>query len=434
MPEIQAFRGIRYNLGQVGSLSDVVAPPYDTIGSELQEELYKKHPCNIVRLELNRPEPGDDEANNSYIRAAKFFKSWLNQGVLVQEAVPSLYVYHQHFNLEGRDHIRRGFMARMRLQRFGEGMVFPHEQTLRAPKIDRLMLTAVCKANFSQIFALYPDPAGEVQPILEETISDKIPLEATDHLGVIHRLWPVTDVGVIGRVCALMGPKPVFIADGHHRYETACDYRDQVYDSGALRPDHPANYVLTMLVALEDPGLVIMPTHRLFRGLGALNALRLQENLEPYFSVRHVLTGLEEGIREVWEDISTASVPVALGFFTRIDETWTIAELTEQGQAKMDEVAADHHEPWRRLAVSVLHRLVIEHLLGGNNLPSPTFVHRLEEVVEGCRKGEYELVALVPPVGIAQVRDVSLTGERLPPKTTYFYPKLLAGLVINPLE
>ena len=181
MPEIQAFRAIRYDLGHVGSLSDVVAPPYDVIDPDLQEQLYRKHPCNVVRLILNRIEPGDDdEVNNRYTRAKRFLKDWQSEGVLFSESDPAIYVYHQEFAYEGATYRRRGFMARLRLSRFGEGQVFPHEETLSGPKIDRLMLTTVCKANLSQVFGLYPDPASQAQRILDEAIARS------------RRWWPPT--------------------------------------------------------------------------------------------------------------------------------------------------------------------------------------------------------------------------------------------------
>ncbi len=188
---------IRYNLGHVGSLSDVVAPPYDVIGPELQEQFYQQHPNNFIRLDLNRIEPGDDdEANNRYTRAARFFGSGATKGVLLTEADPAVYVYHQEFSYAGTTYVRRGFMARQRLSRFGEGQVFPHEETMSAPKIDRLMLTVVSKANLSPIFGLYPDSECEAQDLLDAATAGKTPLVATDHLGVVHRLWPVTDVAV----------------------------------------------------------------------------------------------------------------------------------------------------------------------------------------------------------------------------------------------
>ncbi len=204
MPEIQAFRGIRYNLGRVGSLSDVVSPPYDVIGPEYQDELYKKHPCNFVKIDLNRIEPGDDdEQNNRYTRAGRFLKKWQGEGVLFTEGDPAVYVYYQDFSYAGTTYTRRGFLARQRVSPFGEGQVFPHEETMPGPKLDRLMLMAVTKMNLSPIFGLYPDPDKDAEKLLDQAVAGKTPLKAVDKQGVVHRLWPVTDVSMIS---ALIGP------------------------------------------------------------------------------------------------------------------------------------------------------------------------------------------------------------------------------------
>lgn len=434
MPEIQAFRGLRYNLGHVGSLSEVVAPPYDVIGPQLQDELYKRHPCNVVRLILNRIEPGDDdEANNRYIRAGKFLRRWQSEGVLFTEADPALYVYHQEFSVAGQTFVRRGFMASVRLSRFGEGIVFPHEETMSGPKMDRLMLTTVCKANLSQIFGLYPDRECQAQNLLEAAIAGQTPIEAKDDLGVVHRMWPVTDVGVISEVAAVMGPRPIFVADGHHRYETACNYRDQVYDSGFLNPDHPANYVLMMCVAMEDPGLAVLPTHRLLKEMPELDAQELAGKLGEYFAMRDAGQG-PQAAADVWEDIETSDRQDTIGLYTRKDDRWTIVELTGAGRAKMDEVARDHNEEWRGLGVSILHRLIVQTLLGQEGPIETKYVHQVEELVGGLGSGDYPMAALVMPATVDHIRAVSLAGERMPAKSTYFYPKLLSGLVIHPLE
>ena len=434
MPEIQAFRAVRYNLGHVGSLSDVIAPPYDVINAELQDELYKKHPNNVVRLILNRIEPGDDDAsNNRYIRAKRYLKAWQSDGVLFTEPDPAIYVYQQEFVYDGVTYTRSGFMARMRLSRFGEGQVFPHEETLPGPKVDRLMLMTTCKANLSQIFGLYPDAKGEAQRILNEATAKLTPIVATDHLGVINRVWAVTDVQTISSVAAALGSKPIFIADGHHRYETACQYRDQVHQSGALGPDHPANFVLTMFVAMEDPGLIVLPTHRLFRGLPEMTSQELAAKLGPCFTTRPAGQGAEQA-PTVWEDIETGSNQTTLGLFTQKDKQWTLADLTDAGRARMAEIAKDHTPDWCGLGVGVLHRLVIEDLLGGKDLPKPKYVHLVQEVVDGLKTGEFPLAALVMPATVDHVRTISMGGERMPAKSTYFYPKLLTGLVINPLE
>ncbi len=434
MPEIHAFRGLRYDLGHVGELSDVIAPPYDVISPELQNELYKKHPCNVIRLILNRREPADDdEANNRYTRAARFLKNWQSEGVLFAEANPAIYVYHQEFPHEGSTCVRRGFMARMRLSRFGEGQVFPHEETMPGPKVDRLMLMTTCKSNLSQIFGLFPDAENEAQKLLDAAIAGSTPVVATDHLGVVHRLWPVTDVEVISAVSGVIGPRPLFVADGHHRYETACEYREQVYQSGALSEEHPANFVLVHCVAMEDPGLIVLPTHRLFTGIAELTADELAAKLGEYFASRPAGQG-PEAAQDVWEDIETAGDQGTIGLYTAKDARWQIVTLTDAGRARLADIAQDHTPEWRQIGVSALHRLIVEDLLGGTDIPKPKFVHLVEEVAAALPAGEYPLAALVMPATVDDVRTISLGGERMPPKSTYFYPKLLSGLVINPLE
>ena len=433
MPQIEAFRALRYDLGHVGSLSDVVAPPYDVIGPELQEQLYKRHPANCIRLILNREEPGDDEQNNRYSRAARFLKNWRNEGVLFTEPNAAVYVYHTQFDYAGKTYNRRGFMARVRLERFGKGKIYPHEETMAGPKQDRLLLTRACKANLSQVFGLYPDAKSEAQELLEAAIAGKAAVEATDHLGVVHRVWPVIDVQTIAHLAGVVGEKPVFIADGHHRYETACNYRDELAAKGPLPANHPANYVLMKCVGMSDPGMIVMPTHRLFRGLPAMSSAELVKKLGDSFSTRIAGEGADLA-PSVWGEIEYGGDQGTLGLYTAQDERWIVATITEAGRARMAEVAADHSEAWRGLGVAILHRLVIDTLFGGRNLPKPRYVHLVDELVEGLDSEEFPLAALVMPATVDHVRQISEHRERMPAKSTYFYPKLLSGLVFNPLE
>lgn len=434
MPDVQAFRGLRYDLGHVGSLADVVAPPYDVIGSPLQDELYKKHPANVIRLILNRDEPLDDAQNNRYSRAATFLKNWRSEGVLFTESQPALYVYHQTFASGGQTFTRRGFMSRTRLERFGEGKIYPHEETMAGPKQDRLLLTRACKANLSQIFGLYPDPKAEVQDLLEKSVAGVAPLEAVDHLGVVHRMWPVSDSSVISKVASLLGPKAVFIADGHHRYETACNYRDElIAANGPLPPQHPANFVLMMCIGMSDPGLLVLPTHRLFRGLEPLTADDLAKRLGDAFELRPAGQG-PDAAHEVWEEIEVAGDQATLGLFTTKDQKWTLATITPAGRARLAKLAAEHTADWQGLGVSILHRLLVDDLLGGSAWPKPRYVHLIDEVIDNLATGEFPLGVLVMPATVDHIRSISEHGERMPAKSTYFYPKLLSGMVINPLE
>ena len=436
MPDIQAFRGIRYNVGQVGSLSDVVAPPYDVIDPPLRDALYKRHPANVIRLILNRPEPGDASDDERYARAARFYRHWQEDGVLAADPDPALYVYHQHFTVDGRQYTRRGFMCRVRLEPLGAGAIYPHEQTHAAAKTDRLNLTRACRANLSQIFALYPDDDASVQDVLEQAVGGAAPLEATDHLGVVHRLWPMTDLAAIGRVAALMAPQPLFIADGHHRYETACNYLAERSQSREIDDEHPARFVLTMCVGMHDAGMIVLPTHRLLRGLPRIESSQLDERLRPCFTVHRAGAG-PDGARAVWEKIETSADQGTIGLFTAADRVWLLATLTETGRKRMAQVAADHSEHWQGLGVSILHRLILQTLLEATDLPKPEYVHDVTELAAALAadaEGQYPLAALVMPATIDHIRRISVAGERMPAKSTYFYPKLLSGLVINPLQ
>lgn len=435
MPNIQPFEGLRYNLAQIGSLSDVVAPPYDVIDPALQDALYEKHPNNVVRLILNKMLPTDDEQNNRYTRSARELKNWKEEGVLQKDSKPAIYVYHEIFTVGDKEYTRKGFMCGCEAVPFGEGMVFPHEITMSGPKLDRLMLTTACKTNFSQIFGLYPDEKNEVQNLLEEATLNLTPLEATDHLGVIHRMWVVDDAEVVGKVVEMMGPKPIFIADGHHRYETACNYRKQVREQGLLTTDHPANHVLMVCVAMEDPGLIVLPTHRLFRNVKEFS----QEDLFALLGDSFAITTVGEGptaAAKAWTLIEMQDDQGTMALYTGKDRKWSLIRQTEAGRAKMDEVAAERQPEWRALGVAILHRLVIDKLLGLEGHDKPKYVHEVAEVVENLenKADEFPLAALVSPATVAQIQELSLVRERMPAKSTYFYPKLITGFVFKPLD
>lgn len=442
MPQTTPFAALRYNLDHVGNLSDVIAPPYDVIDPELQDELYKRHAANVIRIILNRQEPGDD-ADQKYERAAKFVEQWKSEGVLKREEKPAYYVYHQQFEHEGKLINRRGFMGRVRLQPFGEGNIYPHEETHPKAKVDRLKLTTATKQNNSQIFGLYPDPSNEVITLLDAATEGVTPIESTDHLGVRHILWPVTDEVVAARVSELMEDRPMFVADGHHRYETACNYRDQlIQETGGIAEDHPANFVMTMLVGMSDPGMIVLPTHRLLRGTPAFSSTEIIEKLAGKFECEIVEGGLDAA-DQAWATMEAADEQGIIGLYAVADEKWVLCKAVDGAQARIKQLASAQSEDWRGLGVSLLHRLVIDDLLGSQGHPKPTYVHEVSELLEGMR-GEgsqaesdsdepYTLAALVMPAKLEHVEAISLLKERMPAKSTYFYPKLLSGLTFNPL-
>ncbi|HEV3119000.1 MAG TPA: DUF1015 domain-containing protein, partial [Gemmataceae bacterium] len=422
MADVRAFRAFRYDLGRVGALSDVVAPPYDVIDPALQQALYERSPHNVVRLILNKEEPTDTEHNNRYTRAAGCLRDMLREDILLQDSARALYAYEQEFEVEGRRHRRRGFLARVRLERFGEGKIYPHEETMPGPKADRLKLFRATAMNLSPVFGLYPDD-GDVQKELDAAIGRALPLEAMDHLGVVNRLWPITSQHAVSAITGLMGPKPIFIADGHHRYETALHYLDERRKAGDVRDDEAAaNFVLMMLVSMSDPGLVILPTHRLVEGLPGLMAEQLKTLLSGHFAVETIGRG-EQGARETWELIEADGSQELLGFGTVADGVWQTARLLSR--ETMAKLIPEHSETWRSLAVSVLHVLVLGELglkrLGSQ--PVCRYVHLLREVVDAVTSKACQLAVLVPPATMEHVEQIAGNLEKMPPKSTYFYPK-----------
>ena len=408
MVDVSPFRGWRYDVSQVGDLSDVITPPYDVIDAQFQDQLYKRHPCNFIRLELNRGEPSDPDANAKYTRAAEFLKHWKLDGVLLHEPEDAIYVYSQEFTWEGKTYVRSGFLARVRLEEFGTGNVFPHEQTLSGPKLDRLMLIRATNANLSPIFGLYPDETASVQKTLDDVCLKLTPSQATDHLGVIHRLWVVKDHNVIGQVKAGLRDKPVFIADGHHRYETALNYRRELQASGKLNDDQSAaNFVLMHFVGMQDPGLQILPTHRLISGLRiGLTSQQVFVALRSNCDVEVIGRG-DRAAEETWGLIEADGGQNVFGFGTASDGNWMLARVTDA--SPMAQLAADHSDAWRSLGVSLLHRLLLDSLVFEQVTGDPKFqyVHRLDETTAALKAQTHQLACLVPPATIEHVRVIA---------------------------
>jgi len=429
MADIQAFRAFRYDLGRAGALGDVVAPPYDVIDPTLQDALYQRSPYNVIRLILNKETPADTEANNRYSRAAQTLRDWQHEGIVVQDSARALYVYHQEFDAEGRHYTRRGFMARVRLEPFGQGRIYPHEHTMSGPKEDRLKLTRATGMNLSQIFGMYPDAEGAIQAQLDAAVGRSLPLEATDHLGVVNRLWPVTEQRVVSAMTGLMGPRPIFIADGHHRYETALRYLDERRQAGETNPDAAVNFVLMMLVSMQDPGLIILPTHRLVSGVADLTAEKMRSQLGAHFDLETVGKG-DKGVRDAWDLIQAHGEQNMLGFGTVADGVWQTARF--RSPHLLAELAKDHSPAWHSLGVSILHVVVLGKLLTGT--PSCQYVHSLHEVTEAMAAKKCQVAVLVPPATMSHVEQIAGNLEKMPAKSTYFYPKLLSGLVFHSLK
>lgn len=435
MADVRPLPGIRYT--DEAHLAALVTPPYDVISPEMQTRYYERDPHNIIRLELGREQPEDD-LDNRYTRAAATFAEWRRTGVLRQDD-PSLYLYEQRFTSGGQHYIRTSLLARVRLEPWEAGVILPHERTLSKPKDDRLKLTRACAATLSPIMSLYDDPENELATALD-TLRAAPPAAAfTDDAGEVHRLWVVNDEALAAQIAAFFADRQLYIADGHHRYETALNYREEIR---ALRHDLPvdaaANFTLMGLSALEDAGLAVLPTHRILRGLDVDRLAALDETLAATFT-SEPLAGDSADWAQVLADAEESGTAFVL---VRSDGARMI-RLTDAGRAAMQAIHGDDvgtSNAWRTLDVAVLHALVLDAALGvtpdavraGEHV---SYTRDADAAAMAVRTGENgaQLAVILNATPPAAIRDVARAGDRMPQKSTYFYPKLITGLVINPL-
>ncbi len=445
MAEIKPFRGIRYNWEALSpeEMSAVVAPPYDVITEDEQDILYRRHPSNIIRLDLNRIQRSDNGEDNRYERARRHLFDWIAQGTVVVDRDPTIYAHKQCFEDErGEEYCRKGFIAVTRLADYEESVVLPHERTLRGPKEDRLQLMKATECNLSQIFFLYDDPDFLVDKALfTPAVSDqKAPVDIHTTDTIRHRLWSITDHAVHDRVSRALLERPLLIADGHHRYETALAYRDfrrRIAD----REDRsaPYEYVMGFFVNIHDPGLRVFPTHRVVHSVSGFDFNALQQALksEADFQVTPIA-------RDHLQDPSAMRQELA-----RLGEEGTALALVEgRGDRGLwlqftgDPTAAffgeDLPEAVRRLDVAVLHEGILQaHLdidrAAQEALSNLRYVKSWRDGTKAVQDPDSQLVVFMNPTPVSQVYDVCLSGGLMPQKSTYFYPKILSGLVINPL-
>ena len=432
MAEVQPFRGWRYDIGQVGALADVTAPANEIITVHQQQELYQRHPCNIVRVLRNRSEIGDQDGDVRHERAADFMRHWRSEGVLIQDHEAAFYVYHQEFERDGQTFLRKGFLGRLRIEDAGQGII-PHEQSSLSKTADQLVLTRACRMNLSPILGLHAVDS-DIQLPLEQAVLGETAFEAIDDQGVTHRVWAVKQPDAIEQARAGLQGKPIYIADGYHHYESARSYRDELRAAGqSVDNNAAANFVLVMLVGINDPSLTVAPTHRIISGLPPLSCGDLKTILGRHFEVDEIGKGASAA-HEAWGLVDADGGQDVLAFGTAEGE-WLFARLTDG--TVMQSLAEDQSHSWRSLAVCVLHRLVIEHLMHEHfptARPSFSYVHQLDEVLSGLPTGEHQLACLVAPPEIEHVLDIASNGELMPEESTCFYPRLLSGLILNQLD
>jgi uncharacterized protein (DUF1015 family) len=414
--DIQPLRTLRYDTSVAGPLGDLIAPPYDVIDDAMRADLATRSEHNVVELDL--PE--------SYDGAARTLASWREQGVLVEEDEPAMWVLRQDYTApDGSDRTRTGFFARVRVEDYGAGRIRPHERTHPGPKEDRLKLTRATRANLSPIFSLFPDSSGGARETLGQVTGEEPFADVTDDEGTRNTLWRVADTDRIAALQGALADAELLIADGHHRYETARVYADEIGGEG----DH--RYVLMLLVALEDPGLLIFPTHRLLTGLkdDADKQIAIRDTARRDFDIEEL-----SDARELEPPAGNDRVTFGYmdSFFKRP------FRFTLKDQSIADEALPGMPEPYRRLETAVLEAVFLRGALHMSeddisHLHGLDYSKSLDDAIERVESGEADAGFFMRPTPVEQVREVAETGESMPPKSTYFYPKVPTGLVFNPL-
>jgi len=417
MADVQPLRAIHYDPAVAGPLADVVAPPYDVIDADQRAALIARSPFNVVAIDLPQGEP------DPYAVAREAFAGWQRQGALVRDEQPALWAHTQDYTgPDGVRRTRRGFFCRVRIEDYGAGRVRPHERTHPGPKEDRLRLTRATQANISPIFSLYSDPAQAAWRALAPATEQQPWADITDADDTTHRLWRVSDADAIAAVQTATRDAELLIADGHHRYETMQAYADEVGGEGEHR------YILMCLVALEDPGLTVFPTHRLIRGLDEQRRQALAQSLARDFEITEV------PVAEIAPPPGEG--PLVLGYIDGRDGR--ALRLRIKDQAIADAALPDRSDAYRQLDTGVLETLLLKNALGYSDDDIAHFnglfyARDTAEALAMVRSGEFDAAFLMRPTPVGQVRAVAAAGENMPPKSTYFFPKLLTGLLFNPL-
>ena len=423
MPEIRPFKGLRYNPETAGDMGGIICPPYDIIPPSMQQELYDSSDYNAVRLEL----PKEDDP---YGAAAERLAQWVQEGALMQDDEPALYPYFQTYNdPEGNTYTRKGFFCALRLHEFSEKKVLPHERTLSGPKKDRLNLFKKTRANISSIFGLYADEELQADRAIETFAANHEPVVDAAFQGVRNRLWKMTDPDIVATVQQVLLDRQVYIADGHHRYETGVNYRNlRAEENPSHTGDEPYNFILIYLANIFDEGLIIFPLHRMVHSLEQFSPEGLIETLSTNFEVKPL--GGREDLKLYLEGESSSHV---YGVVTS-GGVWGMRLKNPPATLLGDSVPS----PLLQLSVVVLHELILHRMLGitpeaMRSQANLVYEEDDRKVFDAVENGDIQVGFIVKPTTVQQVRDISQTGEVMPQKSTYFYPKIMTGLVMHRL-
>ena len=436
MAVIEPFRGLRYNLDRISDLSAVITPPYDVISPAEQLRYHQLDPHNVVRLDFGIDEPGDTPDSNKYTRANSYVKQWLNKGILIREDRPAFYLIQHRFTYNDRSYSRLSLMARVRLEDLTTGCIRPHEKTMSKPREDRMRLLKACNVNFSPIMVLFRHKTGGFEELFSDIIKQPAP-QAKDKDGVEFAMWTITDKAAIAKVSRLLSDKMLYIADGHHRYETALNYS---LERKSARPsdgdEAPYNYVMMTITPAEDPNLLMLPTHRMIRGLKKEMLDSLKGKLADYFDTEMLPAASDTKISlKKWLAAMQKDRVPCFGLYGLDGEKLRILRAKKGVNLKVDGEAGD--DAVSSLDVAIMHRLILRRIL---KIDSPKLEEEcLEytrdgvEAINRVDKGDHQISFFLNPTPISGMLAVADARLRMPQKSTYFYPKTPTGLVMNPL-
>ncbi|MBE7034955.1 MAG: DUF1015 domain-containing protein [Ruminococcaceae bacterium] len=435
MAKIRPFKGMRFNVEKTGDLRFVTTPPYDIISPEEQENFYKSHENSVIRLEYGKEYADDTETNNRYTRAARDLQAWIDEQVLIFEEKPAIYLYEEIFTLKnGETKAFRGFMTLVELAEFSKKIVLPHEETLSKAKTDRFNLMNTTHCNFSHIYCLYMDEEQTISSVIRKVAERTPDISFTAADGVKQNLWIVTDEAVIASVEKGFADKQLFIADGHHRYETALNFRNKLREENPDDgPDALYNYVMMLLVDMDDPGLVVFPTHRMLKDLEKFDEAEVLDILSDTFRAdkRPLGDNGAETMEKALADVP--STEKAFAFYTGKDYFYLLT-LTDTGAMK--KAISGKSDAYLGLDVTVLHTLILQKVFGIDmenmaNQKNLVYTKQAEEAVSAVKSGNFQCSFLLNATKVREIKDVSLANEKMPQKSTYFYPKILTGVVMN---
>ena len=426
MARIKPFRGILYNLEKV-NMAKVATPPYDVISASMQNRFYQRDKHNIIRLILGKEEKSDTASNNKYTRAKVLLNKWLKQNVFIKDTKPSIYIYIQEYLHKGKKRTRIGFIALMKIEDPKESGILPHEYTLDKPKADRLNLITKTKANLSPIFSLFQDKENRINRMLKSFIKSKDPLFTVEREGVVHKLWKMNDKKTINKIKTYMVGKKIFIADGHHRYEVALTYRNKMRKVRNLNRD--VDYVMMYFSNLSERGnLTILSTHRVVKNIERFDEKKIRKALKKYFYIVNA-DGIENCI-ECLEKKSDNKKKHTFGMYLGKKIFYLLTLKEKYSINKLIESKKPHS--LKKLDVTILHDLILNKILGVKNTEtSIKYIRNEKDAVKVIDKGDYEIAFFLRPTKVTDMKTIAEKGEMMPQKSTYFYPKLLTGLVIN---